>query len=742
MNNEIYNQALDCLKNKMSILPVGKNKKPLTNWKEYQTRIATKQEVEQWFIDFPQAQLGLITGKINNITVVDIEKGGDFSKYPETKISKTGGGGRHYFYKYNPKYKNKARIAELTDIRGDGGFVVIPPSKTIKGKYEWIKKIELNDFPEHLFNQGERQSILPEYIGVPQGERNNALTSYIGSLLNKIHPADWEALAWPELLKANEKNIPPLSEKEVRNIFDSITKRAINNPVRKYYKEKDEVRESQANTIISLIESVDGVVFFYDEFNDSYISIPYDDYNEIWPCKSRIVNQWVSRLFWKKENKVPNSEALKSALNMIEAKAHFDGEQIKLHNRVATYKDSIWYDLSDSKWRAIEVNEKGWEISKNPPILFRRFKHQLPQIEPVKQGGDINKFLKFVNIKNEEQKLLVLVALVSSFVPSIPHVVLNVYGAQGSAKSTFFKLLRKLIDPSALEVLTISTRTEELAQILSHHWCNYFDNVSNISNWVSDMLCKAVTGDGFSKRELYSNDDDVIYSFKRCIGINGVNLIAIKPDLLDRSIMIELDRISENDRQQETDLYKEFEELSPIILGGIFDILSKAMGIYKTVKLNKLPRMADFTVWGSAIAQAMGYKQEDFIEAYYINIKNRNDEILSENFVALYVIELMSDKKEWKGTSSELLGELKTLAINSGVNIDKERSFPKASNSLSKKLNELKTNLAEAGIDISRLYEDKKRIICINKNTKNIVSIGSIVEDQQIKDFTDIFGDG
>ena len=81
-----------------------------------------------------------------------------------------------------------------------------------------------------------------------------------------------------------------------------------------------------------------------------------------------------------------------------------------------------------------------------------------------------------------------------------------------------------------------------------------FDNLSELSEGCSDMLCRSVSGYGFSKRELYTNDDDVIYNIKRTIGINGINLTATKPDLLERSILIALERISTENRKQESEI--------------------------------------------------------------------------------------------------------------------------------------------------------------------------------------------
>ena len=80
---------------------------------------------------------------------------------------------------------------------------------------------------------------------------------------------------------------------------------------------------------------------------------------------------------------------------------------------------------------------------------------------------------------------------------------------------------------------------------------SYYDNVSVIQDWISDLLCRAVTGSSFSKRALYTNDDDIYYSFKRKLGINGIDLAAINADLSDRAITLKPDRIDKLDRIKE-----------------------------------------------------------------------------------------------------------------------------------------------------------------------------------------------
>ncbi len=153
--------------------------------------------------------------------------------------------------------------------------------------------------------------------------------------------------------------------------------------------------------------------------------------------------------------------------------------------------------LSGMTWvngKPSKSHRKGWEIIKNPPILFLTLKHQKTIDTPLfLQSGNVEKVLDFVNIKDEKERLLFVVYLISCFIPDIPHVILTVHGDKGAAKTTLFKIGKELIDPSALKILTFPKDNTELVQKLSHHYYAAFDNVSKLSEWQSDALCRACT---------------------------------------------------------------------------------------------------------------------------------------------------------------------------------------------------------------------------------------------------------
>ena len=194
----------------------------------------------------------------------------------------------------------------------------------------------------------------------------------------------------------------------------------------------------------------------------------------------------------------------------------------------------------------------------------------------------------------------------------------------------------------------------------------YYDNVRGTPDWLSDEACKAVTGVGQTKRKLFTDDDDIIYEYKRCLGFNGINLALTEPDALDRSMMIDLETIDKSKRRQESEIIAEFQSLRSDLLGYIFDTLVKALQIKPTLRLQNLPRMADFAIWGEAIARAMEYHDMKFLNAYYENIGKQNIEAVESNILGQTILRFIdgwynASGDYWHDSTSKLLEELNSI---------------------------------------------------------------------------------
>lgn len=224
MKNEIYEWASKYSKY-YSIIPVGEDKKPVIEWKKFQTEKPTDEDLKKWFDGETPANIGIVTGKISGITVVDVEEGGEWKHLPRTATVATGGGGYHLYYKYAEGVGNSVRVAPLTDIRGDGGYVVAPPSLHKSGKnYEWIIKEAEQPFPFANFQLKPKERTDWQEIvqGLPQGNRNQTATKFIGKLLQTFAPSEWLTTVWEMVVMWNLRNTPPLPEHELRSTFNSI----------------------------------------------------------------------------------------------------------------------------------------------------------------------------------------------------------------------------------------------------------------------------------------------------------------------------------------------------------------------------------------------------------------------------------------------------------------------------------------------------------------------------------------
>jgi hypothetical protein len=387
--------------------------------------------------------------------------------------------------------------------------------------------------------------------------------------------------------------------------------------------------------------------------------------------------------------------------------------QIELFNRVAWHGSALFYDLSNTAGQAVKVTADGWEVVNDPPVVFRRYEHQEPQVIPAPRGN-IRLLVPYLNLRDETMVPLELSYLVSCYIPAIPHPVHVSYGPQGSAKSTQDRLKRRLIDPSANDVQTLAADDKQTVQVLARNWFSSFDNVSRLSAETSDLLCRASTGASYSKRALYTNDDDVIQYLQCCVSLNGINVAVNKADLMDRSLLIEYARIPQDQRREAKEVLAAFEKVRPAILGGIFDVLSRAIRIKPEIRPGKIPRMADFAIWAAAISEAMGYGATTFLNLYEENISQQNHEIICSNPVGLALMRFMENRLVWSGSISLLLTELETVRKELGIS-DRDKMWPRAPHILTRRIRELETTFNALGVQIYGDRTGRERRITIEK---------------------------
>lgn len=154
---KILDAALDYLKMGFSVIPVGHDKKPLIKWQGYQKKKAVPEEIKAWFEKWPDANIGIVTGIISNLAVIDLDEPEKARPILEEiipdslifPIASTPSGGEHWYFQCkDQKIRNNARIVPGADLRAEGGYVVASPSVNGNGKgYKWLTDIASVDLP-------------------------------------------------------------------------------------------------------------------------------------------------------------------------------------------------------------------------------------------------------------------------------------------------------------------------------------------------------------------------------------------------------------------------------------------------------------------------------------------------------------------------------------------------------------------------------------------------------------------
>jgi hypothetical protein len=359
------------------------------------------------------------------------------------------------------------------------------------------------------------------------------------------------------------------------------------------------------------------------------------------------------------------------------------------------------YDLADSHGRVVIVTRTGWKVGNQDRVPFLRRDSVLPVPTPT-LPGDINRLRQYVNVSSDAEFKLIVAWLVMALRPDGPYPVLVIVGPQGSAKSTQTSIHKLLVDPGKAPRRALPTSVRDLAIAARSNHVLAFDNVSQITAAISDAFCRIATGDGFATRELYTDEDEVIFEHTRALIINGLDAIVTRQDLIGRSIIVRLEPIGSEARIDETDLWQRFEVDRPAILAALFDGAVTALANREQTTVSGF-RMADFARWAAAAMPAFGWTADEFIAAYRENLSDALTTSLDGSIVATAITRLLDipGKTLIEGTPSDVRKELLN-ALNEDER--KTSSFPKTAQALSRQLTILSPALSETGITVQTAH--------------------------------------
>ncbi len=449
---------------------------------------------------------------------------------------------------------------------------------------------------------------------------------------------------------------------------------------------------------------------------------------------------WLINLMWAHEGISVGGEVLKTAVSTLAAFAHRDGKTRKLYTRAAWYEGAVYYQLR--KGRVWKIDRDGHALAEDPPVVFRSISNLKALPDPV-SGGSLDDAAAFTNIKSELGRRLWKANLVTTLLEHIPRPIEEYTGEAGAGKSTNSRVKKRLLDPTSPESVRLDQR--DFLQKADHAYIVMLDNLNSIPEWGVDTLCRLVTGEGDSKRVLYTDDNDFVFEMKRAIILNGINQPADRSDARDRTLPIELRRIPDNERKCEEELWEAFGEEHPKLLGAVLDALSRALKAKESVTLSRRPRLADWGEYAAAVYEAEGWSDgekkgaELFLEDWEKVVRIQNRGTLEGSSVAQVVLAFMQDRDEYTGLATDLYGELKNLAEHE-MNIDvvRDRTWPRSPSWLWRRIKEVKPTLRAVGIQADNKSNAKGSWILLTKdgggNGGNPPDHGSKTGDASIKE--------
>jgi hypothetical protein len=398
----------------------------------------------------------------------------------------------------------------------------------------------------------------------------------------------------------------------------------------------------------------------------------------------------LASLFYAAQGAVAGQQHLTDALTTLEGQAQ-GTEARRLWQRVAKQDGVNYLDLGDPSGNAVRIGEGGWTVGP-APVLFRRtaLTSALPHPE---RGGNLQELWDWVNVKVEDRPLL-LAYLVAALEPDIPHPVLGLFGEQGTGKSSTMRALVSYLDPSPVPYR--KPPRDEAAWIVSAagSWIVALDNLRAVPDWFSDLLCRAVTGEGDVRRRLFTDAELHTFAFRRVVMVSGIDVGNLNGDLADRLLPIALERFDEDGRREETELWATFERQHARVLGAILDLAAGALSRLSAVQLRHRPRMLDFARVVAAVDEQLG--TDGF--ARYLDTQTRiAADVVTTEPVTIRLADVV--REPFEGTAAELLALLHDETDRGR----RSASWPRSARTMTQMLRRLAPTLRKVGWGV---YDD------------------------------------
>ncbi|MFH5804460.1 hypothetical protein [Alienimonas sp. DA493] len=356
--------------------------------------------------------------------------------------------------------------------------------------------------------------------------------------------------------------------------------------------------------------------------------------SECMPVRGRAFQTAVRGHYFAQTRRAVKAEAMSEVVETVAAMACFEGEEAEVFVRTARAeidgRSSIVIDIADETGRAIVVDGDGWSIVPDSPVAFVRPQGQLPLTEPAPpEEADLEPFLDLMHLAPESRSLFAAFLCTSLF-PEGPFAGMYLNGQHGSAKTYKSKQAKALIDPNAAPVRRPPRNEDDLVIAAKNSHLLAYDNCGTLKPWLSDALCRILTGAASGVRKLYTDSEEVLTSFQNPVILNGIGDFVRAPDLGSRVLPVTAESIKSEDLIPEAELDAKVAAARPAALTALLNGMSAAL---KTEEEGApppagLPRLADFAARATAAETALGFESGAVLRNYWTAVGAIEDDLL------------------------------------------------------------------------------------------------------------------
>jgi hypothetical protein len=747
---------------------MGQTKRPPKGrkWDKHKLERSTPSEVEAWLEE--GSSLGCVCGEVSgHLLVLDFDQIdyyprwvnavsevlGNYdwiNKFPLVETKK----GKHLYLRCDKAPRSEVLSRDqhgkiIIETRGEGGYVVFPEGhsdyRVEHGAFEEIPVLDdetldlLLSSARRFATQSELAYVDQRFVGegLPGDDYNNRTSwedilpangwEYIRTRTDGV--SEWTrpgkslglsattGIHGSDLLYVFTSNAHPLEAGKSYTKFSYLTYIEYNGDFSEAAKALSlqgygsPASGGSGDSQLAGLLSLDLEIRWYEDGNgDTYVTFPGDGgLHQVDQGECRALARFLDKAFFELKGKYPTESALKEAIIKMERHAEKIVEK-DIPIRVRHEDTTTYVDFGNGEGTVL--TSKGWWVDELPETVYFKRPQGMGRMTPPAKKGSLKTLKELINFESEKDWHMILSWLTAAIgMTDGTYPILMIAGDAGAAKSTGTKILKAIADPQFPELLPYPRSVDALQLHAAYNYIMAYDNLSGISNEVSDALCTIASGTGFLARKLYTNLGRCALMVKRPIILNGIDNVARRNDFASRTIFIKFAEVEKGQRLSEEYINDIVERDLPKWRAAIYDIITKVKDIDRSKLGRPDVRLSDFASWAQAVSQVMKWK-----ESAYDILEENEEELVSHlretDLVTVYLLSYMENREIWKGTTKELYEELVAVVPS---DVKRSKDWPDTLNGFGMRVNRAKPTLRSGGLKLEKVRGRSAMIITLEK---------------------------